>query len=88
MIEEQTIIEAPPAPLWQTVCAMKQAAQDMKEIADYSYFTKVSDEKLLRKTVKDIQVCVEEVTKLCFPEEKLEKRDEQRQHRPRDEWER
>lgn len=82
MVEELTIAEAPPAPLWQTVCMMKQAAKDMKEIADHSYFSEVSNEELLRKTVKDIQTCVEEVTKLCFPEEREVTRHESRPHRP------
>ena len=82
MVEELTIMEAPPAPLWQTVCMMKQAAKDMKEIADHSYFAEVSDEELLRKTVKDIRTCVEEVTKLCFPEEREVTKHESRPHRP------
>lgn len=82
MIEGKTITEAPLAPLWQTVCLMKQAAKDMKEIADHSYFAEVSDEELLRKTVKDIQTCVEKVTKLCFPEEREVTRHEIRPHRP------
>lgn len=82
MVEGQTIKEAPPAPLWQTVCKMKQAAKDMKDIADHSYFSEVSDEELLRKTVKDVQACVEEVTKLCFPEEREVNTNEIRTHRP------
>ena len=86
MVEELPIAEAPPAPLWQTVCMMKQAAEDMKEIADHSYFSEVSDEELLRKTVKDIQTCVEEVTKLCFPEEREVTRHESRPHRPGPDW--
>lgn len=81
MVEGLTIKEAPPAPLWQTVCMMKQAAKDMKEIADHSYFSEVSDEELLRKTVKDVQTCVEEVTKLCFSEEREVNRNENRTHR-------
>ena len=86
MVEELTIAEAPPAPLWQTVCMMKQAAKDMKENADHSYFSEVSNEELLRKTVKDIQTCVEEVTKLCFPEEREVTRHESRSHRPGPDW--
>ena len=82
MVEGLTIKEAPPAPLWQTVCMMKQAAKDMKEIADHSYFSEVSDEVLLRKTIKDIQTCVEEVTKLGFSEEREVNRNENRTHRP------
>ena len=34
MVEGLTIKEAPPAPLWQTVCRMKRAAVDIKKIAD------------------------------------------------------
>ena len=86
MVEGLTIKEAPPAPLWQTVCMMKQAAKDMKEIADHSYFSEVSDEELLRKTVKDVQTCVEEVTKLCFYEEREVNRNENRTHRPGPDW--
>ena len=82
MVEGLTIKEAPPAPLWQTVCRMQQAAKDMKDIADHSYFSEVSDEELLRKTVKDVQTCVEEVTKLCFSEEREVNRNENRTHRP------
>ena len=82
MVDGLTIKEVPPAPLWQTVCMMKQAAKDMKEIADHSYFSEVSDEVLLRKTIKDIQTCVEEVTKLCFSEEREVNRNENRTHRP------
>ena len=82
MVEGLTIKEAPPAPLWQTVCRMQQAAKDMKDIADHSYFSEVSDEELLRKTVKDVQTCVEEVTKLCFPEEREVNKNENRTHRP------
>lgn len=82
MVEGLTIKEAPPATLWQTVCRMQQAAKDMKDIADHSYFSEVSDEELLRKTVKDIQTCVEEVTKLCFSEEREVNRNENRTHRP------
>ena len=32
MVEGLTIKEAPPAPLWQTVCMMKQAAKDMNTV--------------------------------------------------------
>ena len=85
-VEGLTIKEAPPAPRWQTVCMMKQAAKDMKEIADHSYFSEVSDEVLLRKTIKDIQTCVEEVTKLCFYEEREVNRNENRTHRPGPDW--
>ena len=46
MVEELTIAEAPPAPLWQTVCMMKQAAKDMKEMPSanviITYFRKIS----------------------------------------------
>ena len=82
MVEGLTIKEAPPAPLWQTVCRMQQASKDMKDIADHSYFSEVSDEELLHKTVKDVQTCVEEVTKLCFPEEREVNTNENRTHRP------
>ena len=70
MLEGLTIKEAPPAPLWQTVCRMKQAAEDLKVIAENSYLSDFSDEALLRKTITDVQTCVREVTKLCLPEEK------------------
>ena len=34
MVEELTIVEAPPAPLWQTVIMMKDATNSLKEISD------------------------------------------------------
>ena len=34
MIEELTIVEAPPAPLWQTVIMMKDVTNSLKEISD------------------------------------------------------
>lgn len=82
MIEGLTIIEAPPAPLWQTVCMMKRALTDLRSIADHSYFTDVSDEALLRQTVNDICTCVREITERCLPEERKVDKHEIKQHRP------
>lgn len=88
MVAGVTIREAPPAPLWQTVCRMKQAAEDIKEIADNVYFADAMDEAFLRQTVKDVRTCVEEVRRLCFPEEWNKYTPEIPAHRHRDSRER
>lgn len=69
MLDEQTIVEAPPAPLWQTVCMMQQAADDMRCIADRVVLTGILDEEHLNNVVQKVETCVEEVTALCFPED-------------------
>ena len=70
MIEGVTIAEAPPAPLWQTVSLMRQAAEDLRDIAENSYLTDVSDEDLLRKTMDNLNACVSEIRQRCLVEEK------------------
>lgn len=70
LIEGATIVEAPPAPLWQTVSLMRQAAEDLRDIAENSYLTDVSDEDLLRKTMDNLNACVSEIRQRCLVEEK------------------
>lgn len=74
MIEELTIVEAPPAPLWQTVIMMKDATNSLKEISDRCFLSGKVDEDMLLNTIEDLQTCVEDVTSLCFPEENNENR--------------
>lgn len=70
MIEGVTIAEAPPAPLWQTVCLMRQAAADLHRIAVDSYLSDVADEELLQKTMDNLNACVSEIRQRCLVEEK------------------
>ena len=74
MIEELTIVEAPPAPLWQTVIMMKDVTNSLKEISDRCLLSGKVDEDMLLNTIEDLQTCVEDVTNLCFPEENNENR--------------
>ena len=62
MVEELTIVEAPPAPLWQTVIMMKDATNSLKEISDRCFLSgklyednatgKVSDEWFMQLSHK------------------------------------
>ena len=74
MIEELTIVEAPPAPLWQTVIMMKDVTNSLKEISDRCLLSGKVDEDMLLNVIEDLQTCVEDVTNLCFPEENNENR--------------
>ena len=74
MVEELTIVEAPPAPLWQTVIMMKDATNSLKEISDRCFLSGKVDEDMLLNVIEDLQTCVEDVTNLCFPEESNENR--------------
>ena len=69
-----TIVEAPPAPLWQTVIMMKDATNSLKEISDRCFLSGKVDEDMLLNTIEDLQTCIEDVTNLCFPEENNENR--------------
>lgn len=68
LVEGVAIHEAPPSPLWQTVCRMKRAAVDIKKIADNAVIDS-SIEADLRNAVKDVRLCVKEVAELCFPKD-------------------
>ena len=61
MIEGKTITEAPPAPLLQTVRMMKDAQFNIRRISEYALLSRPIDEELLRKTLEDINTCVQEV---------------------------
>ena len=74
MIEELTIVEAPPAPLWQTVIMMKDVTNSLKEISDRCLLSGKVDEDMLLNVIEDLQTCIENVTNLCFPEESNENR--------------
>ena len=81
MIEGKTITEAPPAPL-QTVRMMKDAQLNIRKISEYALLSKPVDEELLRKTLEDINTCVQEVMARCLPlEERRSDTHEIRPHR-------
>lgn len=61
MIEGETIMEAPPAPLLQTVRMMKDAQFNIRRISEYALLSRPIDEELLCKTLEDINTCVQEV---------------------------
>ena len=61
MIEGKTITEAPPAPLLQTVRMMKDAQFNIRRISECALLSRPIDEELLRKTLEDINTCVQEV---------------------------
>lgn len=68
MLAGYTIREAPPAPLSETVWAMKSAAGNMQAIANQSCFKDISDVELLRKTVAEIRECVKAFYEASLPE--------------------
>ena len=83
MIEGKTITEAPPAPLLQTVRMMKDAQLNIRKISEYALLSKPADEELLRKTLEDINTCVQEVMARCLPsEERRADTHEIRPHKP------
>ena len=83
MIEGKTITEALPAPLLQTVRMMKDAQFNIRKISEYALLSRPVDEKLLRKTLEDINTCVQEVMARCLPlEERRSDTHEIRPHRP------
>ena len=83
MIEGKTITEAPPAPLLQTVRMMKDAQFNIRKISEYALLSRPADEELLRKTLEDINTCVQEVMARCLPsEERRADTHETRPHRP------
>ena len=83
MIEGKTITEAPPAPLLQTVRMMKDAQFNIRRISEYALLSRPADEELLRKTLEDINTCVQEVMARCLPsEERRADTHETRPHRP------
>ncbi len=66
-LEGFSIREAPPAPLWETVCLLRRAAGNMNTIASHSMFKQVSDIELLRTTVEDIRLCLDQLVEQCMP---------------------
>lgn len=83
MIEGKTITEAPPAPPLQTVRMMKDAQFNIRRISEYALLSRPIDEELLRKTLEDINTCVQEVMARCLPpEERRADTHEIRPHRP------
>ena len=83
MIEGKTITEAPTAPLLQTVRMMKDAQFNIRKISEYALLSRPADEELLRKTLEDINTCVQEVMARCLPsEERRADTHETRPHRP------
>lgn len=83
MIEGKTIVEAPPAPLLQTVRMMKDARFNIRRISENVLLSRPVDEELLRKTLEDMNTCVQEVMARCLPpEERRADANESRSHRP------
>ena len=83
MIEGKTIVEAPPAPLLQTVRMMKDAQFNIRRISENVLLSRPVDEELLRKTLEDMNTCVQEVMARCLPpEERRADTHESRPHRP------
>ena len=83
MIEGKTIVEAPPAPLLQTVRMMKDAQFNIRRISENVLLSRPVDEELLRKTLEDMNTCVQEVMARCLPpEERRTDTHESRPHRP------
>ena len=72
MIEGKTIVEAPPAPLLQTVRMMKDAQFNIRRISENVLLSRPVDEELLRKTLEDMNTCVQEVMAKCLPPEERE----------------
>ena len=87
MIEGKTIVEAPPAPLFQTVRMMKDAQFNIRRISENVLLSRPVDEELLRKTLEDMNTCVQEVMARCLPpEERRADANESRSHRPGPDW--
>lgn len=87
MIEGKTIVEAPPAPLLQTVRIMKDAQFNIRRISENVLLSRPVDEELLRKTLEDMNTCVQEVMAKCLPPEEREVTShESRPHRPGPDW--
>ena len=83
MIEGKPIVEAPPAPLLQTVRMMKDAQFNIRRISENVLLSRPVDEELLRKTLEDMNTCVQEVMARCLPpEERRADANESRSHRP------
>ena len=84
IIEGKTIMEAPPAPLFQTVRMMKNVHFNLERMSKNVYLSEPLDEELLRKTREDMNTCVQEVMARCLPpEERRTDTHESRPHRPR-----
>ena len=83
MIERKTIMEAPPAPLFQTVRMMKNVHFNLDRISKNVFLSEPLDEELLRQTLSDLKVCLKEITERCLPPEEREVTSyESRSHRP------
>ena len=83
MLEGKTIMEAPPAPLFQTVRMMKTIYYNLDRISKNVYLSEPLDEELLRQILKDLMVCLREITDRCLPPEEREvTKRESRPHRP------
>jgi len=83
MIEGKTIMEAPPAPLFQTVRMMKNVHFNLERISKNVYLSEPLDEELLRQTLEELKVCLKEITERCLPPEEREvTAHESRPHRP------
>ena len=69
---DKTIMEAPPAPLFQTVRMMKNVHFNLDRISKNVYLSEPLDEELLHQTLSDLKVCLKEITERCLPPEERE----------------
>ncbi len=74
MLAGFSIREAPPAPLWETVCFLRRAASALWNIQQHSMFRQVEDEELLRETLQELKLCASQLAEQCMPKFKEEKR--------------
>ena len=72
MIEGKTIMEAPPAPLFQTVRMMKNVHFNLDRISKNVFLSEPLDEELLHQTLSDLKVCLKEINERCLPPEERE----------------
>ena len=83
IIEGKTIMEAPPAPLFQTVRMMKNVHFNLDRISKNVFLSEPLDEELLHQTLSDLKVCLKEITERCLPPEEREVTSHEiRPHRP------
>ena len=76
MLAGFSIREAPPAPLWETVCFLRRASSSLWNIQQHSMFRQVEDEELLRETLQELKLCASQLTEQCIPNFKEEKEHE------------
>lgn len=82
MLAGKTLMEAPPAPLFQTVRMMKNVHFNLERISKDAFLSEPVDEELLRQTLEELRACLKEITQRCLPPEEREgAKHENRPHR-------